>query len=450
MDELSRNFRPVTIYKAPAGKSALYASLVDFGDGEVLCAFRTSSMDESAKMPAGNPWTNLDDEIVCIKSFDGCRTWNPNTLRPIFGDPTMYDYLDVTSAPLLRDGTVLLPFYQCAPDHDEGDPATWKGGMFLIRSRDRGQTWSSPELFDPSPVRHVASFGGIIRLQNGDLLLSCYGDVSHPGSAVAPGMGAALAFRSCDDGSTWGELAHVAYEADAASGEGCRGLNETSITQLGDGRVLAVSRSYYHDQDYPLYQSVSTENGFTWSTERSHLHGLCPCLRWVPQGPDGGTVVLAYHDRYVEHQERGGIYLAFSYDCGATWSYQTYVDTFAYPCLLQLASGEMLLAYYSSDHTELRGVFFDVPFPAGIRAQVSGDAVELGWGAPAAGGYTYRVHRSPEAGFEPNESNALCAPTGHALYRDDTAEAAAACYYVVTAWSGGKQVGKSWELAVTP
>jgi len=370
MEQLAHNFRPVTIYKAPPGKSALYASLVDLGGGEVLCAFRTSTMDDDARMPAGNPWTNLDDEIVCIKSFDGCRTWSPDTLRPIFADPAMYDYLDVTSAPLLRDGSILLPFYQCSPDHDEGDPDTWKARMFLTRSRDRGETWSEPRLFDTSPLHSAASFGGIIRLHNGDLLLSCYGEVGRGKATIEPGMGAAGLFRSRDDGVTWGEFAYVAYEKEAEAGQGCRGVNETSITQLGDGRLLAVSRSYYDDQDYPLYQSVSGDNGFTWETRRIQLHGLCPCLRWVPQGPAGGTVVLAYHDRYADHKDRGGLYLAFSHDCGETWSDQTYVDTFAYPCLLQLESGEMFLAYYAADHTELRGVFFDVPFPTGIRAQV--------------------------------------------------------------------------------
>ncbi len=449
MAQLAGNFRHLSIYKAPPGKSALYASLVDLGGGEILCAFRTSTMDEDPRMKAGNPWTNLDDEIVCVKSYDGCKTWDADTLRPIFADPEMYDYLDVTSAPLLRNGRILLPFYQCSPDHDEADPSTWKAQLFLTRSSDRGATWTEPALLDPSPLHSAASFGGIIRLQNGDLLLSCYGETNRDRPDVARGFGASGVFRSRDEGDTWGDFTYVIYDQEAEQAKGCRGVNETSITQLGDGRLLAVARSFYHQENYPLYQSVSTDNGYTWTFRRIHLHGLCPCLLWVPQGPPGGTTILAYHDRYLDHQHRGGIYLAFSHDCGETWGYQTYVDTFAYPCLLQLASGEMFLAWYSADHTELKGAFFDVPFPTGIRAEVSPGAVELQWDELAGDTHTYRIHRGLHASFEPLQDNLIGEVACACAYRDAAVEGGKTYYYVVTGWRGDKQVGKSWEVAVS-
>jgi len=449
MDQLADNFHHVSIYNAPAGKSALYASLVDLGGGEVLCAFRTSTMDDSPKMPEGNPWTNLDDEIVCIKSFDGCRTWNADTLRPIFADPEMYDYLDVTSAPLLSDGRILLPFYQVTPDHNEGDPATWKAPLYLVRSSDRGHTWSRPERLDTRPLQSAASFGGIIRLQDGNLLLSCYGDASYAKPGVAPGMGAAGMFRSSDEGETWGDFAYVAYEKEAEKGDGCRGVNETSTTQLGDGRLLAVSRSYYDDENYPLYQSVSEDNGYTWETRRIGLHGLCPCLRWVAQGPAGGTAVLAYHDRYLDHEQRGGIYLAFSHDCGETWGYQIYVDGGAYPCLSMPASGEMFLAWYGEQHTELKGAFFDVPFPTGIRADVGTGSVTLRWDGLADDTHTYRVHRSAHAEAASDADTAIAEVTSAHMYTAAAVEPGASCYYVVTAWDKDEQVGKSWQVAVS-
>ncbi len=448
MHQLAGNFRNVSIYRAPSGKSALYASLVDIGDGEVLCALRTSTMDDDPRMEAGNPWTNLDDEIVCIKSCDGCETWDAGTLRPIFADPEKYDYLDVTSAPLLRDGRLLLPFYQCSPDHDEQDPETWQARLWLTRSSDRGATWTEPTRLDPSPLHSTAAFGGIIRLHSGELLLSCYGEANRDRPDLGRGFGASGVFRSHDEGETWGAFAYVIYEQEAEQREGCRGVNETSITQLGDGRLLAVARSYYDQDDYPLYRSVSSDNGFTWDYARTRLHGLCPCLRWVPQGPAGGTTILAYHDRYLDHQERGGIYLAFSHDCGQTWGYQTYVDTFAYPCLLQLASGEMFLAWYSADHTELKGAFFEVPFPTGIRAEVSAGVVELQWDELRDDTHTYRLHRGLQAGFEPLPDNAIAELPSSYGYRD-TPAAGGKAYYVVTAWDGDRQVGKSWEVAVS-
>ena len=345
---LADSFRHVTIYQAPAGKSAMYASLVDLGGSEILCAFRTSTLDGS------DPWTNLDDEIVCLKSYDGGETWDPATLRPVYADPTRHDYIE-WNAPLLRDGRVMLGFYEVLAEHDEEDPDTWQAPALLTCSSDRGDTWSEPKRLD-SPLGAAVPYGGVIRLQDGDLLLCHYGIGHRDRPEVAPGLSAPAVMRSSDEGQTWREFTYVAYERELEqAAKSVRGINETDIAQLGDGRLVAMSRTY--KDSYPLYRSLSTDNGYTWRFGPTKLHGLCPALLWVPQGPAGGTTILAYHDRYLEHQNRGGVYLTFSYDAGETWGEQVFVSAGAYPCLLPLESGEILLAYYTSS-VELQGTFF--------------------------------------------------------------------------------------------
>ena len=178
IDPSADNFRHVTIFDAPEGRSAMYASLVDMGGRELLCGFRTSTLDD------GNPWTNLDDEIVCIKSFDGGSTWDPLTLTPVYRDDQMHDYINVAATPLLRDGRVLLTFYQVAPEHDEGDASTWHAKVRLTRSANRGKTWSAPAVLE-SPIYSPAAFGGIIRLRDDDLMIVHYG-IGSPQRPDAP------------------------------------------------------------------------------------------------------------------------------------------------------------------------------------------------------------------------------------------------------------------------
>ncbi len=433
------NFRHVTIFKAPPGRSAMYPSLVDLRNGGLLCAFRASTLDD------GNPWTNLDDEIVCIRSEDGGNTWAPQTLTHIYHDDRMHDYINVAATPLLRDGRVLLTFYQVTPDHDEGDPSTWHAKVRLTRSADGGRSWSEPTVLD-TPIMSPASFGGIIRLQDGDLLISHYGIGNRDKPDVTPGLSAPAVMRSSDEGETWRDFAYVAYEQDLEKGSGIRGINETDITQLGDGRLLAMSRTYKHN--FPLYRSISTDNGRTWTFGPTKLHGLCPAVQWVPQGPAGGTTILAYHDRYLDHKSRGGIYIAFTHDAGETWGYQTWIAPGAYPCLLQLESGDIFLAYYKSAR-ELQGTFFRVPFPTGIHARVTDRGVQLVWDRIRGDNYTYRIHRGLTPGFEPSAANTIARRRRAHFYRDTAVEAGRTYHYIVTAWDGkDKRMGESWEVAV--
>jgi hypothetical protein len=427
----------VTIYLPPAGRSAMYPSLVDLSGGEILCAFRMSTLD------GGNPWTNLDDEIVCIKSFDGGKSWDPGTLVPVYRDDSMHEYINVAATPLLRDGRVLLTFYQVSAEHDEGDATTWHTRVLLTRSSDRGKTWSTPTQLD-TPILSPASFGGIIRLQDGDLLISHYGCGRRDRPTVSPGLSAPGVMRSSDEGETWRDFAFVAYEPDLEQGKAVRGINETDITQLGDGRLLAMSRTY--KGNFPLYRSVSSDNGYTWTFGPTKLHGLCPAVQWVDHGLAGGTTILAYHDRYLNHASRGGVYLAFSHDAGETWGYQTWIDGGAYPCLMPLGAGEVLLAYY---YGGIQGVVFTVPFPTGIHARVSDHVVQLAWDRIKNDPCTYRVHRSEDDNVQPTEGVVIAEREAMHSCRDSRVEPGKTYRYVVTGWDGDRLVGQSWEIAVT-
>jgi hypothetical protein len=93
------------------------------------------------------------------------------------------------------------------------------------------------------------------------------------------------------------------------------------------------------------------------------MSGLCPSIWYTKAGPPSGTIVLAYHDRWGEHSDRGGVYLSFSHDKGETWATPIFIDSGAYPCLYELDknSGKFLCGYYRSSSL-LKGAFFSIPF----------------------------------------------------------------------------------------
>ena len=101
-------------------------------------------------------------------------------------------------------------------------------------------------------------------------------------------------------------------------------------------------------------------------TRKGATSGLCPALLHTTAGSPRGTLVLAYHDRWGDHERKGGVYLAFSHDHGDTWTTPTFLDGGAYPCLLEphKGTGRILCAYYRSSR-ELKAAFFTVPLRQG-------------------------------------------------------------------------------------
>lgn len=146
--------------------------------------------------------------------------------------------------------------------------------------------------------------------------------------------------------------------ANADPDKGPARLNETDMVELPDGRLLSMSRTQY--AGYPLYRGVSEDKGRTWKVGPSGLTGLCPALCYTSAGAAGGTVVLAYHDRWGKHEKEGGVYVAFSTDGGLTWCEPTWISGGAYPCLIEMSPGKMFCSYYQSSAL-LRGTIFKIP-----------------------------------------------------------------------------------------
>ena len=152
--------------------------------------------------------------------------------------------------------------------------------------------------------------GKIVRLPNGDLLATMYGDLKGDQQYRT------MIVRSQDLGCSWRYHATVAYQAQDPAphrvGQFC-GYCEPSLALLKNGQLLCVMRTQGAEipNEYrPLYAAWSDDGGKTWSrpqSTRPALMNISPTLAVL----DNGVVVCQYG--------RPGFHVVFSTDNGHTW-----------------------------------------------------------------------------------------------------------------------------------
>ena len=431
---LEQDMKHVVIRKAPEGRYAMYGGLTKLPDGDIFCVYKVGSLDKKT----GSPWTVRDETIVWSRSTNRGMTW-PGTENLIYKDGKTRQECCCGKGYLAKNGTFMHPFYILNSDYEEEAKENNWSKVHLAVSPDQGKTWQIQRLDVPLSI--AASFGGIVRLRDGTLLLNVYG-AAERGSFRHQ----AALLRSKDDGETWSDYAIIGKDGDPDD-KGPAKLNETDVVELPNGRLLSMSRTQYHN--YPLYRGFSGDKGRMWAVGPSGLTGLCPSLCCTTAGPPEGTVALVYHDRWGKHATKGGVHVAFSYDGGATWGESSWISDGAYPCAIEMQPGVVFCSYYQSS-VLLRGTIFRVPFPSGLRACGGAQRTKLEWdvysGAKAKE-YAYRVYRCENADVEIASRNLLGASKEPGRYNDGHGEAGRVYFYRVAAYEGERQVGVSWVVA---
>jgi photosystem II stability/assembly factor-like uncharacterized protein len=254
--------------------------------------------------------TSANSSVSIAESTDGGRSWSPPRL---LWDSPKDDR--VQSLSVLPDGSLLLAFIQ------EG---AGRAEAFLMRSRDRGKTWSDPERLDPSPYDYVYPYGRAMGGEAGELLLTAYCGYyplyDNRGKPPEKQDFSSNFFASRDGGKSWAFSRLIA-----------RSTSQPSVIRLSSGRLLAALRSakvftsasyqklmqspteYVKVPDQVL-MSESTDLGRTWSSLRlvtrpGELQGS------LAQAPSG-EVVMTYSVRHKPY----GVALMTSKDEGRTWS----------------------------------------------------------------------------------------------------------------------------------
>lgn len=224
------------------------------------------------------------------------------------------------------------------------------------RSRDGARTWEGPTeatlvfppgtLFsleqlhnpwhDPPAGWRLANFafeGNVIQLANGDLLRAMDGKM--PGDT----LWRLCLIRSTDGGASWRYLSTIGDPNIEPWN-----YTESALICLPDGTLLCMMRTTWLEAT-PMYQSMSTDGGQTWSRPVSAgANGVKPSLLLMSNG------VLVCAAGRMSAPPSLGNQLMFSLDGGHTWTNHTVIyhgPSTGYMGIVELRPGELLCTYDS-------------------------------------------------------------------------------------------------------
>ena len=203
---------------------------------------------------AGKGWDDSPARLCARRSTDGGRTWSRKW--PVVEDE---HGTNVMSASLLNLGDeLLLVYFDRLPDM----PAK---GMVARRSGDSGRNWSAAAAITPANGnRHAANNASLRRLADGRILLAA--------REYVDGVRWPYCLLSDDGGRSWHAGAHVPDPRLPERERLAQNVNEPSVAQLADGRLLMTMRSVSGGQFF----AYSDDRGQSWSRPfLSPLRGAC-------------------------------------------------------------------------------------------------------------------------------------------------------------------------------
>jgi hypothetical protein len=138
--------------------------------------------------------------------------------------------------------------------HTAAGPTWTSFGLFYMYSDDDGATWSSAvDITSVIPSDGLAAWRVYSSLiENNGVLMCAYYKTT---SEVSGANSARYILRSTDNGATWTSILIQS---------GATHRNETTIIGLSTTVVLAVTRD---ESTLEYYQSISTDNGLTWTNQ---------------------------------------------------------------------------------------------------------------------------------------------------------------------------------------
>lgn len=295
-----------------------------------------------------------------LVSRDGLKTWEPWSEAAKIPLLPWFEGAEVE----LRDGSVLMFEYisnKVSSEHYEGR---------MWRSSAGWRTFEGPSPFHLSipgfeeaggsdqgkPFLAVPWHRSVIEMPDGSLLASIYGRFKEDRTPAdyEPAMFRmrAITMASHDHGQNW---SYVSTIASAPLEQ--EGFDEPVMVRLAhgahQGRLVCLMRT---GRVSPLYQSVSDDEGKTWSAAHPLSWMFSKFGRWrdlVGTDPDliemqDGTLVASFgHKRDFEDD---GDFIAFSVDQGQSWTEVTRLSmerTCAYTSVVEIEPG-VLYATYSA------------------------------------------------------------------------------------------------------
>lgn len=138
-------------------------------------------------------------------------------------------------------------------------------GTFVLKSTDRGRTWSEPIPVNVRPLKHGGCRLGCWQLPSGSLLMGLYGRIRGYEEEGEGETTRSALVRSDDGGENWEYYATLAY--DPAS---IVDYEEPALLRLADGRLVCALRTHVNPSGDAKNMAVvvSEDDGFSWTPPR--------------------------------------------------------------------------------------------------------------------------------------------------------------------------------------
>ena len=259
--------------------------------------------------------------LLVSRSSDGGATWGATTTLIRDGAPFFNDKGSITADP--HDARFVYATWDRLV-------ATGGGPTVFTRSVDNGRTWSSATaIYDPGV--NSQTVGNVIVLRPDGTLIDLFTKIDFGPNATQTATLAVI--RSSDRGLTWSQPIKVADliavgTKDPRTGAIVRDasiLGEIAADPAGNLMVVWQDARFSNGARDAVAFSRSTDGGFTWSTPQA-INGAPGAAAFVPvvAARADGVIGVMYYDFRDDTADATtlltDLWLARSADAGRTWS----------------------------------------------------------------------------------------------------------------------------------